>query len=58
LPIEPVGTKKRGFFAEHFGGAFLQTVDGRVFAVNVVADFRLGHRAAHLPGRFGYSVAS
>ena len=39
--------KKRGFLFENFGGAFLQMIDGGVFAVDVVADFGFGHGAAH-----------
>src|SRR5262249_26330953 len=39
--------EKRGLFADDFGGAFLQSIDCRVFEVNVVADFGLGHGATH-----------
>ena len=47
-----------GFFAENLCGAFLQKIHGRVFGINVVADFRRRHRAAHLVGRFCNCVAS
>ena len=40
-----------GFAAEQLCGTLLERPDGRVFAEDVVADLRLGHRAAH--GRRG-----
>ena len=39
--------EEAGFFAENLGGALLEAIDGRVFAVDVVADLGLGHGAAH-----------
>ena len=48
LPMVPVGTKSAGFFAHDFGRALFQTIDGGVFAINVVAHFGFGHGAPHL----------
>ena len=41
------GDKECGFAAENGGGTTLQAVDGRVFGVNVVADFGLEHGTPH-----------
>ena len=41
------GDEERGFFARAGRGDFLQTVDGGVFAVHIVADFGFGHGLAH-----------
>ena len=45
------GDKEAGLLAEQRRGTLLERVDGRVVAEDVVADLRLGHRAAH--GRRG-----
>jgi hypothetical protein len=50
--------KQRGFFVEEFRRAFLQPIDGRVFTINVVANFGIGHSAAHGGGGFGDCIAS
>ena len=52
------GHKQRRFTAEDLRRALLQTVDGRVLAVNVVADFGFKHGAAHLGRRLGEGVAA
>ncbi len=43
--------EQRCLLAEQLGDALLQPVDARVFAVLVVADWRLGHGPAHAVGR-------
>ena len=43
---------------EHLGDALLQAVYRRVFSVNVVADFGLGHGLAHARRRPGHRVAT
>ena len=45
--MQPVGTNSAASLPKISRGAFLQAVDGGIFAVNVVADFRCGHGAAH-----------
>ena len=52
------GNKDRGRFAEDLGGIFFETVDGGVFAVDVVADLGRGHGLAHCWGWPGDGVAS
>ena len=47
----PRGHEQPGLLAEQLGGARLERNDRRVVAEHVVADFGLGHRAAH--GRTG-----
>ena len=51
------GGEQARFLSHHFGGAFLQGVDGGVFAKDVVADFGRGHGPAHLVGGVGNGVA-
>ena len=41
------GDEDRGFLAGDFRGAFFQTVDGGVFAIDVVAHLGLEHRPPH-----------
>ena len=42
------GRNKEGrFFAEDFGSAFLQEIDGGIFAINIVSHFSGGHGPAH-----------
>ena len=48
LPIVPDGTKSAASKPRQLGRALLQAVDGRVLAVDVVADLGLGHGPAHL----------
>ena len=50
------GNKKARLLAHHFGGSLLQPVDGRIFAVDVIADFGFGHGPAH--GRRGSVTVS
>ena len=50
--------KDRRFFFEDFRGALLQAIYGRIFAVNIVTDFGLSHRATHRGCRFGDCVAA
>ena len=48
--------KQRRLAAKDLRRAPLEQIDGRVLAVNVVANFSRGHRRAHLRRRLGYSV--
>src|SRR4029077_12644503 len=52
------GDEERGFLFENFCGAFLQAIDGGVFAVDVFADFGFGHGAAHGGSWFCDGVAA
>src|ERR1700675_2280863 len=52
------GNEQAGFFAEKLRGALFQAIDGRIFAVNVVAHFGFGHGAAHGGGRPRDGVAA
>ena len=58
LPMVPVGTNSAGFLAEDLGRALFQPIDGRVFAIDIVADFGLRHGAAHGRGGAGDGVAA
>ncbi len=46
------------FLAEELGGPFLERVDRRILAEDVVAELGRGHRAAHLGGRMGDGVGA
>ena len=46
------------FLAQHGGDAVLQRVDGRIFAIDVVADFRRRDRFSHAGCRAGHGVAA
>ena len=50
--------KKRCVFLKDFSRALLQTVDRRIFAVNVVADLGFGHSTPHRGRWFGNSIAA
>ena len=52
------GHKDRGFLFEYLRGPFLQAIDCRVFAVDVVADFGFRHGATHLRRRLRYRVTA
>ena len=52
------GQKQRSLLAEHLGDALLKLSDGRILAVNVVADLGLGHGAPHGGSRFGHGIAA
>ena len=54
----PGGDEQAGLLAEQLGGAFLEGVDGRVVAEDVVADLGLGHRPAHRRRGLGDGVAA
>ena len=51
-------TKKRGFFLKNLRRSFLQKINRRVFAINIVADFRFRHRFSHRGRWFCNCVAS
>jgi hypothetical protein len=57
LPIVPLG-RRRGLVAEQVGDLLLEGVDGRVLAVDVVADVGRGHDGPHRLGRPGQGVAA
>jgi len=46
------------FPAKHFGGSRLQTIDRRIFQINIVADFSFGHCPAHRRRGLGHRVAA
>ena len=52
------GDEERGRELEHRGGQLLEPADGRVLAVDVVADLGLGHGTAHGRGRAGHGVGA
>ena len=52
------GGEQAGVLAEQVGHALLERVDGRVLAVDVVADLGVGHRRAHACGGTGDGVAA
>ena len=52
------GGEQTGLFAQYLRRPFLQPVDGRVFAKNVVSDFGFSHCPPHLIGGFGYCVTA
>ena len=52
------GHEQAGFLAEQLRGAFLEGVDRRVVAEDVVADLGVGHRPAHGRRRVGDGVAA
>ena len=52
------GHEEAGFLAEHLGSAFLEAVDGGVFAVDVVADLGASHGLPHGLGGLGDGVAA
>src|SRR5580658_6001793 len=52
------GDEQRRLFAGDLRGAALQTIDGGVFAVNIVAHFGFHHGAAHRGRRLGDGIAA
>ncbi len=50
------GDKDSGILAHLLRGEHLEPVHRRVFAIDIVPDICVGHRLAHLRGRFGYRV--
>jgi hypothetical protein len=52
------GHKESGFAAEDLSGIGFEAIDGRVFAVDVVADFGAGHGFAHGRSRLGDGIAA
>ncbi len=52
------GHKQRGLFPHPFGRHFLQLVDGRVFAEDIITDPCFGHGLAHGRCRPGQGVGS
>src|SRR6266850_3504805 len=51
VPHAPRGNKQRRLFPKNLRRPPLQSVDRRIFAVNVIPDLRLGHRPSHLRRR-------
>ena len=58
VALRAAGDEERRFLAEHRGDLFLQRVDARVVAEDVVAHGRFGHRRAHRRGWPGHGVAA
>ena len=56
FPIVPVGTKSAAGNPSVCCGQLLETEDGRVLAVDVVADFGLRHRAPHGGSGVGHGI--
>ena len=52
------GDEQGRFLAEHFPRQPFETVDRGIFAVNVIANFRIGHGLAHGGGGLGDRVAA
>ncbi len=52
------GHEQRRFASEDLRRALLQPIDGRVFAVNVVANLGFEHGAPHLGRGLGYGVGA
>ena len=52
------GGEQAGFLSEQGGGAFLEGVDGGIFAEDIIAQFGGGHSAAHFVGGVGNGVAT
>ncbi len=52
------GNEESGFFAEHSGNALFQAANGRIFAEDIVADFRGGHGGAHAGRGASYGIAT
>jgi hypothetical protein len=46
------------FFAEDFGGAAFESIDGGIFEIDVIAHLGFGHGAAHGRRRPRYRVAA
>ena len=55
---ETFEAEKASLFAHDLGRAFFQAIYGRIFAINVVADFSFRHGAPHGRRRTRNSVAS
>ena len=58
VPHSAAGNKNRGLASEYFCRTLFQPIDGWVFAVNIVANLGLRHRAAHFCRRLGDGVAA
>ena len=58
MPIEPLATKRPASLPSSSAARFLEGVDGRVVAEDVVADLGVGHRPAHGLRRMGDGVAA
>jgi hypothetical protein len=54
----PAGNKQRRLAPENGGRHGFQTIDGRVLAVHVVADFGFEHGPPHFGRRLGDGVAA
>src|SRR5258708_195806 len=57
IPHASRGYKQRRLFPENLRSPFLQPVDGGIFSVHVIPDFRFRHRTPHLCRRPRHSVA-
>src|SRR3954466_15315827 len=48
VPHAAAGNEDGGLAREYLGGAMLEPIDGRVFAIHVIADLGFRHGATHL----------
>ncbi len=58
IALRSARKEQRAFEAEALGGDGLQTVDGRVVAIHIIADFGGRHGGAHSGGRPGDRIAA
>ena len=58
IALRAARKEQRGFTPEALGHDSLQTVDGRIVAINIVTDFGRGHRGAHAGRGPGDGVAA
>ncbi len=54
----PTHDEQGRFLANRLGGQFLQAVDRRIVAEDVIAKWRAPHRLVHFLGRTGYGIAA
>ena len=52
------GHKNRRLTREDFSSTLLQSIDRRIFAINIVSDFGLGHGDAHFRRWFGHGIGT
>ena len=58
VSLRTTGDQKRGLVTEPLRGHVFQPIDGRILAVDIVADLRLRHRGSHGRSGTGDGVAS
>ncbi|MPM96394.1 hypothetical protein SDC9_143557 [bioreactor metagenome] len=58
IPHGAAGNKDSCFFADYIGGQPLQSVDGGIISIYIIAYLGFKHGLSHLGCRHGYSIAS